>query len=132
VFERGEVTLGEWIPSTARLHAIADERNTRILTQIFPGARLNITAVYGGPQRRCKGRFKEFEVYEEIELLYGLETKKMHLYGDLLRAMLHDQLRWIADRTHQRVISEQNGYRSLAMATRADELAHAPALLSSK
>ena len=43
----------------------------------------------------------------------------MHRYGDLLRAMLADQIAWIENHAHQRRITEQNGRDSLAMAVEA-------------
>jgi hypothetical protein len=46
----------------------------------------------------------------------------MHRYGELLRAMLADQLSWIRDRSHPRRITEQNGRDSLAMALAAASL----------
>jgi len=47
----------------------------------------------------------------------------MHRYGELLRAMLGDQLAWIRDRGHARTISDENGRASLAMALAADTMA---------
>jgi hypothetical protein len=55
---------------------------------------------------------------------YGLEDRKMHRYGDLIRSLLADQLAWIADRSHVRRITEQNGRDALAVAAEADRLAH--------
>jgi hypothetical protein len=42
----------------------------------------------------------------------------MTVYGDLLRAMLADQLAFIADPSHARVITEENGRESLRMSVR--------------
>jgi hypothetical protein len=36
-----------------------------------------------------------------------------------------DQLAWIRDPAHERVVSESNGRESVAMAVAADRLAHA-------
>jgi hypothetical protein len=60
-----------------------------------------------------------------LELSWGDSIQKSHRYGDLLRALLTDQLAWVRDRTHQRRISERNGRDSLAIACEADRLAHA-------
>ena len=49
----------------------------------------------------------------------------MTVYGDLLRAMLADQLEFLADPSHLRVIDEDNGRESLRMSVRATELARA-------
>jgi hypothetical protein len=48
----------------------------------------------------------------------------MHRYGELLRAMMEDQIAWIRDRSHVRRMTGQNGRDSLALAVTADQLAH--------
>lgn len=123
LFERGDLTLYEWIPTRLRLHAMADEKGTRDLCELFGGARLDITAVYSSKDRHCVGRHKEIEVYQMVELSWGEGELKMHRYGELLRALLQDQLQWLRDRSHPRRITEENGRSSLAMALAADRLA---------
>jgi predicted dehydrogenase len=123
VFERGDVTLYEWIPTRARIRAIADETDTRTLCDLFPQARLDVTTVYGSDDRACRGRHKDLGVYQMFEMSYGGGQQKMHLYGDLLRNFLTDQLHWVRDRGHVRRVTEQNGRESLQMATRSDALA---------
>ena len=124
VFERGDLTLFDWIPSRYRLHAVADEAATRALCELFPDGRLDVSAVYGPKDRRCRGRNQEIDAWQMIELSGGHDRPKMPRYGDLLRALMSDQLAWIADRSHTRRITEQNGRDSLAMAVVADRLAH--------
>ncbi|OHB79708.1 MAG: dehydrogenase, partial [Planctomycetes bacterium RBG_16_64_10] len=123
LFERGDVTLSGWVPTHARVHALADERQTRTLCELFPAARLDVTAVYPPPERTCWGRHQRLDVYQMIELSAGDGAVKMHRYGELLRALLADQLAWLRDRRHQRRITHQNGRDSLAMAQQADRLA---------
>jgi len=125
LFERGDVTLYEWIPTSVRVHAVADEQGTRRLCELFPGARLDVSANYGPKDRACRGRHKDLDVYQTIDLAYGLGDSKMHRYGELLRAVMADQMAWISDHGHQRRITEENGRASLAMAVEADRLAHA-------
>jgi predicted dehydrogenase len=124
VFERGDVRLEEWVPVRAAIHAVVDEEDTRALCELFPGARLDVTACYGGKDRQCAARHKRLEVYQMIEMRYGWGEQKMHRYGELLRALLADQLAWLANRGHVRRISEQNGRDALALAVEADALAH--------
>jgi predicted dehydrogenase len=123
VFERGDVTLYDWVPTRVRVHAIADEAQTRALEALFQGARLDCTTAYGPRDRACEGRHKPLDVYQMLELSWGEGTQKSHRYGELLRAMLADQLAWIADRSHERTITEANGRDSLAIACQADQLA---------
>ena len=71
VFERGDVTLFDWVPTRARVHALVDERQTRELCDLFPGARLDVAASYGGPDRVCRGRGRGIDAYQVIEVRPG-------------------------------------------------------------
>ena len=71
VFERGDVTLYDWVPTRVRVHAIADEAQTRALCELFPGARLDVTVAYGPKDRACEGRHKTLDVYQMLELAWG-------------------------------------------------------------
>jgi predicted dehydrogenase len=125
VFERGDVTLYDWVPTRVRVHAIADEAQTRALCELFPGARLDATMTYGPKDRACEGRHKTLDVYQMVELSWGDGINKSVRYGELLRALLADQLAWVRDPTHQRRITENNGRDSLAVACEADQMARA-------
>jgi hypothetical protein len=103
---------------------VVDERQTRDLCDLFPGARLDVTASYGGKERACAGRGKEIDAYQIVELSFGEGQAKMHVYSRLLRSMMDDQAAWVRDRTHPRVVTEANGRDSLATACEADALAH--------
>jgi predicted dehydrogenase len=124
VFERGDVTLFDWVPTRARIHAILDERQTRDLCDLFPGARIDVVASYGGKDRACRGRGKAIDAYQMIDLSFGDGQGKSQLYSRLLRSVMEDQAAWLRDRTHRRVVTEANGRDSLAMACEADALAH--------
>lgn len=124
LFEKGDVTLYEWVPDKVVINAIVNEENTKKLLDIFPESRLDITAVYSGKERTVRARGKQLDVYQQIKLSYGFENKKMHVYGDILRRMIKDQITWINDKTHKRVITGQNGYDSLMMAIDAADLAN--------
>ena len=123
VFERGDVTLHDWVPTRARIHALVDERQTRDLCALFPGARLDVSTSYSGPDRVCRGRGKEIDAYQVIDLSWGDGQGKSQIYGRLLRAMMEDQVAWIRDRNHRRVVTEANGRDSLAMSCAADAMA---------
>jgi predicted dehydrogenase len=124
VFERGEVRLFDWVPTRARIHVLVDERQTRALCELFPGALLDVAMPYGGKDRACRGRGKEIDAAQLIDLSYGEGQAKSPLYCRLLRSMMEDQAAWIRDRSHLRVVTEQNGRDSLAMACAAHALAH--------
>ena len=123
VFERGDVTLYDWVPTRVRVHAIADEAQTRTLCEIFPGARLDVSASYSPRDRTCHGRHKTIDAYQMIELSWGDGVNKSHRYGELLRGIMADQLAWVRDRSHRRRITEANGRDSLALAVASDRRA---------
>jgi predicted dehydrogenase len=123
VFEWGDVTLYDWVPTHVRIHAIVDEAQTRALCGLFPGARLDASTVYSPKDRACHARGNPLDVYQTIELSWGEGTNKSHRYGELLRALMADQIAWIRDRSHTRKIDETNGRDSLAAACAAEGLA---------
>jgi predicted dehydrogenase len=123
VFERGDVSLYDWVPTRVKIHAIADEAQTLALCELFPGARLDCTVAYGQKDRACQGRHKSLDVYQMLELSWGEGTVKSHRYGELLRAVMADQIAWVHDHSHVRRITERNGRDSLALACEADRLA---------
>ena len=123
VFERGDVTLEEWVPVRARLHAVVNEQDTRTLMKLFPGARLDVLETYGPKDRAARGRHKDLDLYQRVEMVYGLGEEKMRRYSELLRAVLTDQWAWIRDPSHPRTITEHNARHSLALAEAATALA---------
>lgn len=123
LFERGDVRLEEWVPVRAKIHALADEGQTRALMELFPGSRLDTPRIYAGKERATHARHKELDVYQTVQLSYGLDHDKMARYGELLRDMLRDQVRWIHDRNHVRKLTDENGRASLLMAVEAAKLA---------
>jgi predicted dehydrogenase len=127
LFERGELTLDEWVPIRVRIRALVDEAQSRTLMDIFPDAKLDVLNTYSGPDRMARGRHKDFDVYQRIDLRSGMEAEKMRRYCELLRALLSDQIAWVKDRSHERVINEDNGRNSLSMACAATLLADSSA-----
>ena len=123
VFERGDVTLYEWVPTRMVLRCVADEETTRELMTLFPGAQLNVTANIAGKDLPLRGRHKEFRAYQQMEIRFGFEQEKQHLYSELLRLMFRDQVSSIKYPDTHRIITEENGLRSLKTAAEADRMA---------
>ena len=123
LFERGDITLYEWVPTRLVLRAVVDEETTQALMTLFPAAQLNVTANIGGNDRLLRGRHKTFDAYQQIELKFGFGNEKQHVYSELLRLMFRDQASAIHYPETHRIITEQNGLDSLITATEADQLA---------
>ncbi|AUD02301.1 Gfo/Idh/MocA family protein [Spirosoma pollinicola] len=123
VFERGDVTLFEWVPTRMILRCVADEETSRALMDLFPGAQLNVTANISGKDLPLHGRHKAFDAYQQIEIRFGFGDEKQHLYGELLRLMFREQASTIKFPGTHRLITEENGLHSLQTATIADQIA---------
>jgi succinate dehydrogenase flavin-adding protein (antitoxin of CptAB toxin-antitoxin module) len=122
IFEKGDITLYEWVPTRIRIHSINNEAETKMISDIFPYARIEMSNWYNGEERKVTSRHKQYEVYQQYELYWNEEKNKMHIYGQILREMLKDQVAWLFDRNHNRKISDVNGKASLEMAVEAERL----------
>ncbi|HEX2786904.1 MAG TPA: Gfo/Idh/MocA family oxidoreductase [Ignavibacteria bacterium] len=122
LFEKGDITLYEWVPTRIKIHAITNETETKIINDLFPYARIDMTSWYNGDERKTKSRFKDYETYQQYDLYWNEQKEKMHIYGDILRAMIEDQIEWIKNKSHKRIITEENGRSSLEMAVEAERL----------
>ena len=122
-FERGDVVLEEWVPVRARIRGAVNEEQTRTLMALFPGGTLDVLKTFGGHDRIARGRHKDLDISQQIEVRAGGDGDKMRRYCELLRSLFDDQLVWLNDRSHARKITEQNGRDSLALAEAASRLA---------
>ena len=121
-FERGDITLEEWVPNRLVLHAACTRAESEQLQALFPAATMTVLERWDAPQH-AHGRFKPIEYDRKIRLDTGVIQPKLAVYETLLRAMFDDQLRWLADRSHKRKIDAGNAIRSLAVAVDADRVA---------
>ena len=126
LFEHGEVTLEEWVPVRLRIRAAVNEEQTRSMMEIFPGAQMDVLKSYGGRDRAARGRHKDVDIAQEIELRYGLVGREdAAAIANWLRALFADSMAWSLEpitRTFRK-ITERNGRDSLAMAVEATRLA---------
>jgi predicted dehydrogenase len=124
VFERGDVLLQGWIPTSARVYGVTNESDMRRLVDLFPGSRVDAIATYGEGDRVCVGHGRRYDVYQQFTLHWGEERQKLPVYCELLRRLMSDQVAWIRDRSHVRTVSEKNAHDALAVALAADDMAH--------
>ncbi|TWU23385.1 1,5-anhydro-D-fructose reductase [Novipirellula galeiformis] len=123
VFERGDVTLHGWIPTRLSLDAIVSDADEAQLVALFPDATLDLLESYFGEQRVCHGRHEAFPVDRRIRISTGQDSDKMNRYGELVRALMEDQLKRISEPSHQRRLTELHSREALRMAVQANRLA---------
>lgn len=123
VFELGDVTLVDWIPTRVRVHALVPGSRARAVAGMFPGAQFDVLQSYSRPSRRYRSREEEWDAGRSDDLAGGGPVHTGNRCGELLRAMFADQAEWIRDRTHLRRVTEADGHDALAAAHEADRLA---------
>lgn len=121
-FERGEITLFEWVPTRLVLNCICTDDELARLQAIFPEAAIDLASQTDGP-RAARGRGKDFSYRHRVHLETDVHQSKNDLYEELLRRMFDDQLSWIEHRSRVRRIDAVNAVRSVGMAEQADAMA---------
>ncbi len=123
LFERGDVTLHEWLPRWGRVHAVVSEHHAEQLQHLLPDAQVIATQRIELTDKKIMARHRMIRPERIVALTFACETEPRRLYGQCLRAMLMDQIMWIEDRTHPRALTAEAARDAVAMATRATELA---------
>lgn len=123
LFERGDISMYEWIPVVIRLHGLVNEEEFEILKVLFPEAEIKIVKRFQDKERNIRGHFSRYDVSCEIILENGKPEDKGSRYALLLERMMADQKGWIDQRAHQRIITGNNGLNSLKMAVASDKKA---------
>jgi len=122
-FERGEITLYEWVPTRLKMTAICNDDELLKLRFLFKGAEIDLIE-HHETQKVTRGRFKTITYAHKISLDTGDTLQKMTLYEELVTSMFTDQVAWIRDRSHIRAINQDNAVTSLRMAVDADNMAN--------
>ncbi len=128
VFERGDITLHEWVPMRCRVDAILSDAEVAALRELLPGCEVETMETYSGDARRGTARGKAFEVDRRVRISYDPGTPKTEVYGAALRGLLMDMAAAIRDPHHKRLVTETDALRALDMAARADALARGEGL----
>jgi predicted dehydrogenase len=121
-FERGEITLYEWVPTRLKMTALCQEEELQMLKSIFKGAEIIFLENHVTP-KVVRGRFKTIKYNYKISLDTGDAIQKQTLYAELVTSMFIDQTSWIRDHQHMRIINQDNAVNSLAMAVKSEEMA---------
>src|ERR1022692_52512 len=93
-FERGDISLFEWVPVKLRLHGLLKTDDVEKLKTLMPGCQIT---QYKDPveNRKVKGRFKDMTFDQHLTLEYGNIADKQTRYQQILIAMIKDQWNWI-------------------------------------
>jgi len=119
LFDRGEITLYEWVPVKMKLHGLLLKKQLDRLSELLVNFSMESHNGSEGTSQKVQGRFSEIVFDDHVTIEYGNVLEKQNRYGEMLTAMLVDQWSWIKDHSHVRVIDETNAIASLKMAEEA-------------
>ena len=122
LFEKGEITLYEWIPVKMRLHGLFTKKDLKTLDEII-GSCSTITHDDSNEiNKKVKGRFTDIFYNDHVTIEYGNNSEKQNRYQQMLTDMLTDQWNWIKSRDHKRIITDDNAVESIRMAEQANQM----------
>lgn len=122
LFEKGEITLFEWVPTELKITALCTKEELKALQQIFPNAKFETVESFEEIQI-SKGNFKDIKYHYKIKMDSGIALQKQNLYKELVTSMFIDQMTWINDKTHIRKINQDNAVDSLKIAEVSEKMA---------
>jgi len=118
-FERGDITLYEWIPVKIRLHGLLKKKQIEKLKTIFPDCSIVYHSDPVISNQKVRGNFRAIDFDSIITMEAGDNEEKMIRYDELVTSMMRDQWNWIQDPSHERKIDDTNAVESLRMADEA-------------
>ena len=125
--ELGELTVEGWIPLTIRIDAAVDEAALDQLRAMCPGAQFDVMNEFSTNVRALPGRGRERTADRRVRMTYTPHEDKQSVYAQSVRELLVDQLSYLEDCQHARIVVESNGREAVALAERAAMLANVAA-----
>ena len=123
-FELGDLAVHGWVPQSLTLTALVDEAGQARLGELLPGAATEVLERYDTPRGQgFRSRWTERRATGKVRMDWTPGHTKEALYRQCIGDLLADQLAYLADRSHVRLVTEQNGRAALALAVQATELA---------
>lgn len=118
-FERGDISLFEWIPVKLHLHGLLQREPLEKLRQMMPDCVILESGKLPDRHQTVRGRFHDLPFDQQVNLEFGNRAEKQNRYQQLLSSMIQDQWNWILDDSVVRVIDGSNAVDSLRLAEMA-------------
>jgi predicted dehydrogenase len=118
-FEKGDISLFEWVPVKLRLHGLLKTEQLEKLKAMMPDCLITQNGKLPGGNQKVRGRFQDLNFGHHVSLEHGNSADKQNRYQQLLISMIKDQWAWILDDSVVRVINDRNAIDSLRLAETA-------------
>ncbi|MEP6713538.1 MAG: Gfo/Idh/MocA family oxidoreductase [Ferruginibacter sp.] len=121
-FERGDITLYEWVPVKMKLHGLFKKEDLNTVRDIIGPCLIN-EHNKNAAGKKARSKFADVFYDNHVTIECGNNSDKQSRYQQLLTAMLSDQWKWIRDKEHKRIIDDNNAVESIRMAEDAKMIA---------
>jgi predicted dehydrogenase len=122
-FERGDISLFEWVPVKLHLHGLLKTAQLETLKRMMPDCIIVENGKAPDEPQNVRGRFQDITFDHHVNLEYGNSAEKQNRYRQLLVAMIKDQWNWILDNSAGRVMDASNAIDSLRLVETASNRA---------
>jgi predicted dehydrogenase len=122
-FEKGDITLFEWVPVKMRINALLSHQQRIDLESKLGDCTVKQHNLTDQEKQESMGNFKAISFDEFVTIDYGTTAEKANRYEEIVIAMITDQWQWIKDKSHSRIITEDNAVKSLRLAEAATKAA---------
>jgi predicted dehydrogenase len=121
LFELGDIVVNGWIPQSLTLTGLVDDAKLDILKNICPDANVTLKEKYESSNQIMRGRGKIINTDKYIQLDYNSPIDKLSLYSEAIKVLLNDQISYLVDSKHPRMVTEENGRRALILGLQASK-----------
>jgi predicted dehydrogenase len=123
LFERGDIVVHGWIPEWFQVEALIDDSKIEAIEEIFTPTILPTTRKIDLSKGKIWARGKEISAVKLVHIEYRSGTNKLELYSQAIKNLIIDQISFIHNKKHHRIITEDNGRSALVLAISAKEIA---------
>ncbi len=126
VCELGDLWIDGWIPLNLTVDAAVDDEGAERLLAACPGADIRVVEEYDREKRQVMGRGEMRYVTKRVRLFFCPDDDKQHVYSSSVQKLMTDQVAYLRDRSHVRIVTESNGRNAVALAEAAVRVAGEP------
>ncbi len=121
LFERGAITLHEWVPTRIDIDGLADRATLDALVDLLHDPRVEMLADFAG--RTLQGRHQPIHAAARYRLTAGVGMDKPQLYQHVVRSLIRDQAHHIRDPSHAPLVDTAAAVQTVHTAAHAQRLA---------
>ena len=123
IFELGDLRVLGWIPLTIEIDAAVSDTSLQQLAACSPRLTLRPSASSDPASTRSWAAAAKHFITRQVHLSWTPKDDKQAVYAQSVRDLMSDQLAYLQNRSHRRIVSEENGRESLVLAEQAATLA---------